>query len=131
MDKKTRLVLADDNPHALHGLRAILSSQPGVEVAGEASQGDEAITLVETLQPDVALLDVRMPKTDGMQATRAIKKRWPKVRVVLISMYADYKVEALATGADAFLVKGCTAEELLKTILGSQPQEVKKQNNLD
>ena len=131
MDKTTRLVLADDNPHALHGLRAILSSQPGVEVTGEASQGDEAITLVETLQPDVALLDVRMPKTDGMQATRAIKKRWPKVRVVLISMYADYKEEALATGADAFLVKGCTAEELLKTILGSQPQEVKKQKNLE
>ena len=131
MDKTTRLVLADDNPHALHGLRAILSSQPGVEVTGEASQGDEAITLVETLQPDVALLDVRMPKVDGMQATRAIKKRWPKVRVVLISMYADYKEEALATGADAFLVKGCTAEELLKTILGSQPQEVKKQKNLE
>ena len=126
MDKTTRLVLADDNPHALHGLRAILSSQPGVEVAGEASQGDEAITLVETLQPDVALLDVCMPKTDGMQATRAIKKRWPKVRVVLISMYVDYKVEALATGADAFLVKGCTADELLTTILGSQPQKVKK-----
>jgi len=131
MDKTTRLVLADDNPHALHGLRAILSSQPGVEVTGEASQGDEAITLVETLQPDVALLDVRMPKVDGMQATRAIKKRWPKVRVVLISMYADYKEEALATGADAFLVKGCTAEELLKTILGSQPQEINKLKSLE
>jgi len=131
MDKTTRLVLADDNPHALHGLRAILSSQPGVEVTGEASQGDEAITLVETLQPDVALLDVRMPKVDGIQATRAIKKRWPKVRVVLISMYADYKEEALATGADAFLVKGCTAEELLKTILGSQPQEIKQLKSLE
>jgi YesN/AraC family two-component response regulator len=126
MDKKTRLILADDNPHALHGLRAILSSQPGVEVAGEASQGDEAITLVETLQPDVALLDVRMPKTDGMQATRTIKKRWPEVRVVLISMYTDYKVEALATGADAFLVKGCTAEELLTTILDTPSRQKKK-----
>jgi YesN/AraC family two-component response regulator len=126
MDKMTRLVLADDNPRALHGLRALLTAQPGVEVAGEASQGDEAIALVERLQPDVALLDVRMPKTDGLQATRAIKKRWPRVRVILISMYADYKVEALSTGADAFLVKGCTAEELLTTILGIQPKKEMK-----
>jgi YesN/AraC family two-component response regulator len=131
MDKKTRLVLADDNSHALHGLRAMLSSQPGLEVAGEASQGDEAIALVEALQPDVALLDVRMPKTDGLQATGVIKKRWPKVRVVLISMYADYKDEALATGADAFLIKGCTAEELLTTILGAQPKKEKKRKSLE
>jgi YesN/AraC family two-component response regulator len=115
-----KLVIADDNPHALHGLRAILTSQPGVEVAGEASRGDEAISLVETLQPDVALLDVRMPVTDGVNATRIIKKRWPQVKVVLISMYTEYQAEALSTGADAFLVKGCPADELLAMVTGTK-----------
>jgi YesN/AraC family two-component response regulator len=123
MNKITRVIIADDNPHARHGLQAILTSQPGIEVAGEASQGDEAIALAETLQPDVALLDVRMPKTDGLQAARMIKKRWPQIRVILISMYADYKVEALASGADAFLVKGCTAEELVTAIVDTQPKQ--------
>lgn len=131
MDKPTRLILADDNPHARHGLRAILSSHSNLEVVGEASQGDETITLVEKLQPDVALLDVRMPRTDGIQSTRTIKNRWPKIRVVLISMYADYKVEALAAGADAFLVKGCPADELVTAILGSQPQPEKQSSNTE
>ena len=124
--KVTQLVIADDNPRALHGLRAILTSQSGLEVVGEASQGEEAIALVEALHPDVALLDVRMPVLDGIQATCTIKKCWPKVRVVLISMYADYQVEALSAGADAFLVKGCPAEELVTAILGTQPQKEKK-----
>jgi DNA-binding NarL/FixJ family response regulator len=126
MNKKTRLVLADDNPRARKGMRAMLSARSDVEVVGEASQGDEAIALVEALQPDVALLDVRMPVTDGVQATRTIKKRWPKVRVVLISMYADYQVEALSTGADAFLVKGSPAEELIAAILEKRSQKEKK-----
>jgi two-component system response regulator DesR len=131
MDKSTRLILADDNPHARHGLRAILSSHSNLDVVGEASQGDEAIALVETLQPEVALLDVRMPKTDGIQAARTIKNRWPKVRVVLISMYTDYKEEALAAGADAFLVKGCPAGELVIAILGNQPQPEKQPSNTE
>jgi DNA-binding NarL/FixJ family response regulator len=131
MDKPTRLILADDNPHALHGLRAILTSQPGVEVAGEASQGNKAIELMETFQPDVALLDVRMPNIDGLQATRIIKNRWPKIRVVLISMYADYKVEALAAGADAFLVKGCPAEELITAIFDKKSQPEKRSSNME
>lgn len=131
MDKPTRLILADDNPHARHGLRAILSSHANLAVVGEASQGNEAIALVETLQPDVALLDVRMPKTDGIQAARTIKDRWSKVRVVLISMYSDYKEEALAAGADAFLVKGCPAEELVTSILGNQPQPEKQPSDTE
>lgn len=131
MDRPTRLILADDNPHARHGLRAVLSSHSNLEVVGEASQGNEAIVFVETLQPDVALLDVRMPKTDGIQAARTIKNRWPKVRVVLISMYADYKEEALAAGADAFLVKGCPAEELVTSILGNQPQPEKQPSDTE
>ena len=119
MKKTTRLIVADDSPPARHGLCAILAAQPGMDIVGEASQGAEALTMVEAQLPNVALLDVRMPIMNGIEAARAIKKRWPQVRVVLISMYADYQNEALASGADAFLVKGCPAEELISTVLGA------------
>lgn len=118
MKKITRLVVADDSSHARHGLAAILAAQPGLEIVGEASQGAEALTLIETQHPHIALLDIRMPVMDGIQATRAIKSRWPEIRVILISLYADYQKEALESGADAFLVKGCPVEELVTAIVG-------------
>ena len=123
MDRITRLIIADDSPHARHGLCAILAAQPGLDIVGEASQGEEALAMIEAQHPNVALLDVHMPVMDGIEAARAIKKRWPQTRVVLISMYADYQKEALASGADAFLVKGCPAEELVSTILGANRRE--------
>jgi DNA-binding NarL/FixJ family response regulator len=119
MDKTIRLVVADDSLHARRGLCAILTAQPGILIVGEAAQGAEALALVEAQQPQVALLDVRMPVMGGIEATRAIKHRWPQVRVILISMYADSQAEALEAGADGFLVKGCPAEELFATILGT------------
>jgi YesN/AraC family two-component response regulator len=90
-----------------------------VQIVGEASQGSEAIALAETLRPDVALMDVHMPVMDGIQAARTIKNRWSQIRVVLISMYAEYQTEALSIGADAFLVKGCPSEELIAGITNS------------
>lgn len=116
MEKMTRLVIADDSPHARHGQRAVLATQPGIEVVGEAADGAEALRLVQTIQPDGVILDVRMPGMDGLQATRLIKRRWPEIKVIVLSLYAYYREEALATGADAFLVKGCPVEELLGAI---------------
>jgi DNA-binding NarL/FixJ family response regulator len=116
MEKITRLVIADDSPHARHGQRAVLTVQPGIEVVGEAADGAEAIRLVETIQPDGVILDVRMPGMDGLEAAQRIKARWPEIKVIVLSMYADYQEEALATGADAFLVKGGPVEELLNAI---------------
>lgn len=124
--KVTQVIIADDNLRARHGLRAVLTIQPDLEIVGEASQGNEAILLIEATQPDAALLDVRMPVMNGIQATRTIKNRWPTVRVVLISMYADYQLEALSTGADAFLVKGCPTEELVTAVLGKSVQKEEK-----
>jgi YesN/AraC family two-component response regulator len=120
MKPTTRLIVADDSSRARHGLTAILAAQPGLEIVGEASQGAEALSLIETQHAHIALLDVRMPVMDGIQAARAIKSRWPEVRVILISLYADYQKEALESGADAFLVKGCPVEELVTTIGGMQ-----------
>ena len=123
MERMIRVIVVDDSPHARHGLCAILATQPGMDIVGEASQGLEALALVEAKQPHVALMDVRMPVMNGIQAAREIKNRWPQVRVILISMYADYQKEALESGADAFFVKGCPAEELVTAIVGTQPKK--------
>jgi DNA-binding NarL/FixJ family response regulator len=95
-----------------------LSLFPQVEVIGEAADGCESIDMVSERSPDVVLLDVQMPSIDGLEATRRIKNRWPEVRVVVLTMHATYRDAALAAGADAFLLKGCTAEEMHRAILG-------------
>lgn len=116
--KITHLIIADDSPRARDGLRTILMTQPDLEVVGEASEGNEAVLLAEAKQPEVVLLDVRMPVLDGIQAARTIKSRWPRIRVILISLYADYQSQALSAGADAFLVKGCPADEIITAVIG-------------
>jgi DNA-binding NarL/FixJ family response regulator len=88
-----------------------------VEVVGEATDGQQAVRLVEERQPDVVLIDARMPVMDGLEATRHIKSKWPEVKVVVLTMYPAYRAQALAAGADAFLVKGCPSGELLEAIL--------------
>jgi CheY-like chemotaxis protein len=90
---------------------------PKVEVVGVAVNGQEAVRLVEECRPDVVVMDARMPVMDGLQATRLIKDQWPSVRVVVLTVYAAHRSDALAAGADAFLVKGCPAEKLLQAIL--------------
>jgi DNA-binding NarL/FixJ family response regulator len=116
MEKITRLVIADDSPRARHGQRAVLATQPGIEVVGEAGDGKEAVRLVEKIQPDGVILDVRMPGMNGLEAARRIKDRWPEIKVIVLSMYTAYREEALANGADVFLVKGCPVDELLNAI---------------
>ena len=118
-----QIVIADDNPRALRGLCAILATQPGIAVVGEASQGAEALELVQTLHPQVVVLDVTMPVMDGLQAARSIKKNWPQTRVILLSISADHQNQAFETGADGFLVKGCPAIDLITTILGPNPEK--------
>ena len=98
---------------------------PKVEVVGEAADGQEAMRLVAERQPEVVLMDAQMPVIDGLEATRLIKRRWPEVRVVVLTMYPTYRVEALAAGADAFLVKGCPSEELLKAICHARQDDVR------
>ncbi len=117
MSERCKVLIADDNDRARLGLRALLALRPEIEIVGEAAEGEEAVQRVRDGQPDVVLMDARMPQMDGLDATRQIKAHWPQVRIVMVSMYASHRAEALAAGADAFLVKGCPAGELLDAIL--------------
>ena len=120
MEQRVRVLIADDRPRARDGLRALLGTWPEVDVIGEAANGREAVDLVGRCRPDVVLMDVRMPEMDGLEATRLIKRSWPEVRVVMLTMYDIHRADALAAGADSFLVKGYPAEELLDATLDLQ-----------
>lgn len=109
-------MLVENNHQARHALAAYLSLQAGMMVMAEASNGLEAINEIQNQPPDIVLMDIRMPVMDGLEATKIIKKRWSNVKVVVLTMYQDYQTEALAAGADAFLIKDCSVEELISTV---------------
>ena len=87
----TRIVIADDQALFREGLRTLLSTRPDMDVVGEAANGDEAVALVEELQPDVVLMDLRMPKVDGIQATARIRERWPEIPVLVLTMFTTMR----------------------------------------
>ena len=117
--KTIHVVIADGSTRARLGLSAMLSAQPGIHVAGGATQGDEVLALVADQQPDVVLLDARLPGSDGIKTARMLKMYFPKVRIIIISLYMDHQAEALAAGADMFLIKGCPIEELIGAVRGA------------
>ncbi len=117
--RRIRVLIADDRLWARAGLRALLSTRAEVEVVGEANNGREALGLAEEQRPDVVLLDAQMPVMDGLETTRLIKARWPETRVIVLTMHAAYRSQALAEGADRFLVKGGPTTQLFEAILGS------------
>jgi DNA-binding NarL/FixJ family response regulator len=115
--KGCKVLIVDDRTQAREGLKALLATAPAVQVAGEAADGREAMHLIEKQRPDVVLMDASMPVMDGLEATRLVKAQWPEVRVIVLTLHAALRAEALAAGADAFLVKGCPAGDLLAAIL--------------
>ena len=113
---KTRAVIVDDVAHVREGLRDALQLDQQIEVVGEAADGQGALDLVAECMPDVVLMDAHMPVMDGIQATAAIKQRWPLIRVVVLTVHSQCRQEALAAGADAFVIKGCPVQELLAAV---------------
>lgn len=100
------VLIVDDDRASREGLRELFELRPNINVIGEAIDGEEAVTLADSLHPDLVVMDVQMPRMDGLEATRQIKQRTPDIRVVLLTMYREYRAAALRSGADAFLVKG-------------------------
>jgi CheY-like chemotaxis protein len=125
MTPPLHILIVDDQPRARQSLRALLSTWPGVAGVREAAGGQEALRLVERQQPDVVVMDMRMPGMDGLQATRLIKARWPRIRVMVLTLYAEYEAEALAAGADDFISKGEPPDRLLgalSSVVAPQPR---------
>lgn len=112
--KRIRILIVDDQPAVRQGLRLRLSLEPELEVVGEAGDGAEAIALAGSLRPDVVLMDVRMPGTDGIEATAALKVTTREIAVVMLSLYDDSgtRRRAKEAGAAAFVAKHRMEEEL-------------------
>jgi DNA-binding NarL/FixJ family response regulator len=113
-----RALIVDDRERSRCGLRALLATCAEIHIVGEATNGQEALEMVALCHPDVVLMDARMPVMDGLEATRQIKGRWPRVKVIVLTLYAAYRDQALAAGATRFLLKGGPAEELLEAVRG-------------
>ncbi len=118
-----RVLLVDDAPQVRAGLRALLpllaeADGLSLEIAGEASNGEEALRQVAALRPNVVCLDLEMPEMDGLAATEAIKARWPATRVVAFSVHGDADVveRARAAGVDEFVVKGAALQGLIHAL---------------
>jgi len=125
-----RVLIVDDQPRARKSVKALLSTWQRVGEMYEASDGREAVQLVRELQPDAVLMDVRMPEMDGLQATVQIKASWPQVKVVVLSMHLEYRDEALAAGADAFVSKGEPADRLLAVLLAIVDEDLSRSSSL-
>ncbi len=113
-----RLLLVDDQELVCQGLRAMLNLESDLEVVGVANNGQAAIEQVETLQPDVVLMDIRMPIMDGREATRIICQKFPNTKVLVVSTFDedDYIAHAIKAGAKGYLLKDMPVEELAQAI---------------
>ncbi|HVE75492.1 MAG TPA: response regulator transcription factor [Actinomycetota bacterium] len=118
-DGPVKVILADDHPLIRQGLRTMLETSDQVEILAEACEGRELIEMVAAHQPDVVVVDIRMPDMDGLEAVRRIRKRHPHVKALMLTVHDEeaYVHEAIRAGASGYLLKTVSAEELVKGIL--------------
>ncbi len=107
-----KILIVDDQPRARASLKVLVTTWLHHAQVSEAETGAQAVSQADQFRPDIVLMDARMPELGGVEATRHIKAKWPEMRVIVLSMYPDYRADALAAGADAFLGKGEPPERL-------------------
>jgi len=114
MEKKSRIVIAEDHTILREGLRSLLSSDPNFEIIGEAEDGREAIRCVEKFKPDLILMDLSMPRMNGMEAISEIKKRFKETKILVLTVHKteEYILATLKAGADGYILKDSTHAEL-------------------
>jgi len=115
---RIRVLLAEDHTIVRKGLRSLLDDETEIEVVGEAEDGQQAIELVQRVQPDVVLMDITMPVLNGLEATRQIKKLFPQVKVVVLTVHSteEYIFQILRAGASGYVVKQAAVSELVQAI---------------
>jgi DNA-binding NarL/FixJ family response regulator len=126
MGKKHRIVIVEDHTILREGLRALLSFDPQFEIVGEAKDGLEAVSCVEKIVPDLLLMDLSLPKMNGMEAIKDIKKRNPQIKIIALTVHKteEYILATLQAGADGYVLKDATHDELvmaIKNVLAGNP----------
>ncbi|QBG54608.1 DNA-binding response regulator [Bacillus amyloliquefaciens] len=112
------VMIADDQSIVREGLKMILSLHEGIEVSGEASCGEEVLNLLPQTETDVILMDIRMPGMDGIEATKAVKSRYPSVKVIILTTFEDghYIFAGLKSGADGYILKDADSDEIVASL---------------
>jgi len=118
MSNTIRVVLADDHVFVRDGIKSLLENEANITVVGEATDGVETLTLIETLQPDLLILDIRMPNLTGIEVVEKLRSNNNLVKIVMLSMHEseEYVLKSIKAGADGYLLKGSSKEEFLKAL---------------
>jgi DNA-binding NarL/FixJ family response regulator len=116
-----RVIVVDDQSLIREGLAIILDAQPDIEIVGQAADGQEAVALAGRLKPDVILMDIKMPRMNGIAATREIKRRHPAIQILILTTYSEDELvfEGIRAGACGYLLKDITREELAEAVRGA------------
>ena len=116
--EQVKVLLVDDHAILREGVHALLAREPDITVVGEAGDGQEALEKVPRLRPDVVIMDIVMPRMNGLEATRLIREKYPHVRVLILSMYDDheYVVQIIQAGASGYVLKRVVTEDLVRAI---------------
>ena len=115
---KIRVILADDHRIMREGLKLLLTKYNDIDIIADASNGNDAVELCRSLHPDIVILDIQMPRLSGIEACKIIKREFPEIKVIILSMYSDRKIveETMTSGAQGYLLKDCAFEELHEAI---------------
>jgi two-component system nitrate/nitrite response regulator NarL len=118
MSNTIRVVLADDHVFVRDGIKSLLENEVNIEVVGEATDGLEALKMVETAEPDLLILDIRMPNLTGIEVVEKLRSQNNMVKIVMLSMHEseEYVLKSIKAGADGYLLKGSSKEEFLKAV---------------